>query len=343
MNLINRLIVINATCLLVSCATTYISNPWETPNRFIRIPVSEQAQFNASLRPCIEYARKTFAAANDRFQDGLPDRETFYAIVFNDQEGTSYIEVDSSDDDSIRGYVNLGNTIKGEVYEAGDSIVLAQSDLVDWSITYPDRPADGNLLSRYMLLKQDGLAMGNCDPAATELQQYRYFSVNYSFVPPGTDGWALVEPGEGDDVIMQEKDQDLDEVNTISSARYRIRSNNSDQQLIEQVRIFGNYGKQEGVRYNVVNHEADIYLKKETRCARAQHTVEDKQALLAKSGKRGFMIKDVQTLLCVHPVAKQLAVVLNYSHLHHPGKRDSEFFNKADKVFESLAFTMQYY
>jgi hypothetical protein len=320
-----------------------LSNPWETPNRYIRIPVSEQVQFNASLQPCIEHARKTFEEARYRFHDGLPEGGIFYAIVFNDQKGTSYIEVDSSDRGLIRGYVNFGNSIKGEVYDTGDYIILAQSDLVDWSITYLDRPADGNLLSKYILLKQDGLATGDCDPADTELQHYRYFSVNYSFVPPGTDGWELGEPGEGVDVIMEEKHEDLDEIYTISSARYRISSTNSDQQLIEQVRTFGNYGNEEGIRYNVVKLEADTYTKKGTRCARAQHTVEDKNAPLAKSGKRGLMIKDAQTLLCVHPVGKQVAVVLNYSHLHHPGKRDSEFINKANKVFESLAFTMQYY
>jgi hypothetical protein len=343
MNLIIRLIILSATCLLASCATPYLSNPWETPNRYIRIPLSEQAQFNASLQPCIEHARKTYAEANYRFQNGLPDGGNFYAIVFNDQEGTSYIEVDSSASGLIRGYVNFGNSIKGEVYAAGDSIILDQSDLIDWSITYPDRPADGNLLSKYILLKQDGLAAGDCDPTDIELQHYRYFSVNYSFAPPGTDSWELGEPGDGVDVMMQEKDEDLDEIYTISSARYRIPLTNSDQQLIKQVRTLWNYDDEAGVRYNVVKLEADTFTKKEARCARAQHTVEDKEALLAASGKRGLMITDVQTLLCVHPAVKQLAVVLNYSHLHHPGKRDSEFIIKADKVFESLAFTTQYY
>jgi len=343
MKLIIRLVIVSATCLLAACATPYLSNPWETPNRYIRIPISEQAQFNASLQPCIEHARKTFTDAKQRFQDGLPNGGNLYAIVFNDEEGTSYIEVDSADNDQIDGYVNFGNRIKGEAYAAGDSITLEQSELVDWSITYPDRPADGNLISKYMLLKQDGLAMGDCDPTDTELQHYRYFSVNYSFVPPGTDGWKLLEPGEGIDVIMQERDEALEVINTIDSARYRIRSKNSDQQLIDQVASFGNYGDQTGVRYKVVKLEAAIYSKKETRCARAQHTVEDKEALLAKSGRRGFMIRDVQTLLCVHPLAETIAVVLNYSHLHHPDKRDPEFVNKADKVFESLTFTMQYY
>jgi hypothetical protein len=341
MKLIIRLIILNTTCLLASCATPYSSNPWETPNRFIRISVSEQVQFNASLQPCIEHARKTFDEAKYRFQEGLPEGGVFYAIVFNDQKGTSYIEVDSSDSGLIRGYVNFGNSIQGKNYTTGGYIILAQSDLIDWSITYLDRPADGNLISKYMLLKQDGLATGDCDPADTELQHYRYFSVSYSFVPPGTDGWELVGPGERADMIMQEKDKSLDQINTIFSSRYRIPPNNSDQQLIEQVRAFGDYGNEEGVRYNVVKLEADTYTKKEARCARAQQIVEDKKALLAKSGKRGFMIRDVQTLLCVHPADKQVAVVLNYSHSHHPGKRDSEFINKANKVFESLAFTTQ--
>ena len=128
MNLIIRLIILNTICLLASCATPYLSNPWETPNRYFRIPVSEQVQFNASLQPCIEHARKTFEEARYRFHDGLPEGGTFYAIVFNDQKGTSYIEVDSSDSGLIRGYVNFGNSIKGEVYDTGDYIILAQSD-----------------------------------------------------------------------------------------------------------------------------------------------------------------------------------------------------------------------
>jgi hypothetical protein len=343
MNLIARLIILIATSLLASCATPYLSNPWETPNRYIRIPVNEQEQFNASFQPCIGHARKTFDEANNRFRDGLPDGGVFYAIVFNDQKGSSYIEVDSSDNGLIRGYVKFGNSIKGETYTTGNYIVLPQSDLIDWSITYLNRPADGNLLSKYILLKQDGLVKGDCDPVDAELQHYRYFSVSYSFIPPGTDGWKLGDPGEFRDMIMQEKDKDRDETNTITSSRHRIPSNISDQEMLVLVRRFGEYGSEEGVRFNLIKLEADAYTKPETRCARARHIVEDKEALFAKSGKRGFMIRDVETLLCVHPVGKQLAIVLNYSHLHHPGKRDAEFSNKADKVFESLAFTTRYH
>jgi hypothetical protein len=239
--------------------------------------------------------------------------------------------------------VNIGNSIKGEYYAAGDSIALSQSDLIDWSITYRNRSADGNLLGKYILLKQDGLATGDCDPASIEFQHYRYFSVSYSFIPPGTDGWQLGDPGEGKDMIMQEQFKDRDEINTITSSRHRIPSITSDEQLIELVSRFGVYDSEEGARYNVVKLEAATYTRQESRCARAQHIVEDKKALLANSGKRGFMIRDVETLLCVHPVSTQVAIVLNYSHLHRPGKRDPEFSNKADKVFKSLAFTTRYH
>lgn len=142
---------------------------------------------------------------------------------------------------------------------------------------------------------------------------------------------------------MQQIDKDQNEINTITSSRYKIPSVISDMQLIELVRNFGEYGNEEGVRYTVVKLEAATYASQETRCARAQYIVEDKEALLAKSGKRGFMIRDIETLLCIHPAGKQIAIVLNYSHLHRPGKRDSEFGNKADKVFASLAFTTRYH
>ena len=343
MNLITRLIILNVTCLLVSCATPYARNPWETPNRYIRIPVSEQAQFNAALQPCIEHARKTFDEANNRFRDGLPGGGVFYAIVYNDLKGSSYIEVDSSDSGEIRGYVNFGNRIKGENYAIGDHITLPQSDLIDWTITYHDRPADGNLLGKYILLKQDDLITADCDPADTALHHYRYFSVNYSFIPPGNDGWQLGDPGERRDMIMQERNKDRNEINTITSSRFGIPPTITNAQLIELIRKYGEYGSEEEARYKVVKLEADTYSKPGTHCVRAQHIVEDKKALQANTGKRGFMIRNVETLLCVHPAGEQIVVVLNYSHLHRPGKQDPEFSYKADKVFESLAFTTRYH
>jgi len=148
----------------------------------------------------------------------------------------------------------------------------------------------------------------------------------------------MIGPPPEAEIIFQQKDENLDEINTLSSAFYRLESNKSDQELVESARDLGRYGNEEGVRYNVVKLEAEIYPHRQARCARSLHIVEDKKALLSKSGKRGLMIRDVQSLVCIHPADDGVAIVLRYSHRHHPGKRDPGFTDKANRVFESLAF-----
>lgn len=63
---------------------------------------------------------------------------------------------------------------------------------------------------------------------------------------------------------------------------------------------------------------------------------------LLMSLKRVPMTREVQTLVCVHPYDKSIGIKLNYSHRYYPGNRDAEFFDRAKKVFESLAFTKSY-
>jgi hypothetical protein len=44
-------------------------------------------------------------------------------------------------------------------------------------------------------------------------------------------------------------------------------------------------------------------------------------------------------LICVHPAKEKMAVTLSYSHRYHTGHRDPEFIEKAETVFQSLAFS----
>jgi hypothetical protein len=73
-------------------------------------------------------------------------------------------------------------------------------------------------------------------------------------------------------------------------------------------------------------------------CAVSRQTVADRQAALADSGETGLLIRESRTLVCVHPVETDIAVVVNYSHRYLPGNRDPEFVSKADEVFASIAF-----
>jgi hypothetical protein len=334
-----RLTIVGVAFLVTSCATIPDHNPWEYPNRGYSVSSeTEQTQLLASFKPCNEHARDTFPEALHRYTTGLLEGAALIAVVYDDKKYTSQIRVDGAEGNLVHGRMSGRHIVKGRFYVANDKISVNKDDIVDWYVIHQNRPPEGNLIGKYLLLKQDGLAPGDCDPTDIEFQRYRYFSMSYSFVPPGTEGWELMGPWEGTEMSMQEKDENLDEINTLSSSLYRVTPNMSEQKLIESARNLGRHGDKEGDRYNVVNLKAEVYLHRQGRCARSSHVVEDKQALLEKSGKRGFMIRDVQSLVCVHPADEKVAVVIVYSHRHHRGKRDPEFENEASKVFESLAF-----
>lgn len=345
MKTVNQFLTASFACLIAACASipgTGSINPWEYPNRTFSIPVgSTQDRFIASLRPCTEYANATFPDALHRYESGQLKGAGFIIKVIDDEKFYAWIRVHVAEDDLIHGQIAGRHIIGGKPYAEGSRISVKKTDVVDWYIVHKDRPPEGNFIGKYMLLRQDGLAAGDCDPSDVEFQRYRYFSGSYSFVPPATEGWEMMGASPDADMIVQQirqKGDILEEINTLSSEVYRVTTSQTDRKLVESARNLGRYGDEEGVRYNVVKLEAEIYPHRQARCAKSLHIVEDHEALLSKSGKRGFMIRDVQSLVCIHPADDGVAVVLRYSHRHRPDKRDPGFNEEADKVFESLAF-----
>ena len=154
-------------------------------------------------------------------------------------------------------------------------------------------------------------------------------------------------PREGQDMVMLEKGVSPNELNTLSSTRYRFPLINSSQKLVDTTRGFMEYAPEDPDRYTLIEHEIVQYTKKAkmrsnfnslAMCVVSRQVIADKQALLLESGEQGTLIRETQTLVCVHPTERDRAVVLNYSHRYQPGKRDPEFTNKAQRVFESIAF-----
>jgi len=345
-----KFIAVGACCLLASCASipNETPSPWDFPSRGFDISSNaEQAHLVASMQPCIDYARDTLSEALNRFERGLPDGTDFRVIVFDDQKFNAQIRLWYIDDERLEGRITGLHKIKGRTYGPADIVSVDWADIVDWYIIYRDRPAEGNMIGKYLLLKQDGLATGACDPQDIEFQRFRFFARDYSFVPPGTDGWEMREPREGQDMLMLEKGVGPNELNTLSSARYQFPVIDSSQQLVDAIRGFTQYKAEDADRYELIEHEIEPFAKKQTTpitfnslalCAVSRQTVADRQALLAESGERGVMIRESRTLVCVHPSEKDMAVVLTYSHRYQPGNRDPGFIDKADRVFESIAF-----
>ena len=154
-------------------------------------------------------------------------------------------------------------------------------------------------------------------------------------------------PQEGQDMLMLEKGTSPNEVNTLSSTRYKFPLINSDQELVDTTRGFMEYVPEDPDRYTLIEHEIVPFKRKETipldfnrlaMCVVSRQVIADKQAVLLESGDIGALIRETQTLVCVHPTESDRAVVLNYSHRYQPGNRDSEFIGKTNRVFESIAF-----
>ena len=327
--------------LLQACTSTASpGNPWATPDRGYQISsAEEEAEFLAFMQPCIDHARETFPKAALRFKAGFPP-ETFFGVAARkDNKRHFFVEVNAVDGSRIRGRTLGAADVSGHHYASGDEYSLAMADIVDWLIIYPDRPEEGNLLGKYMLLRQDGLVSGPCNPQDSEIQKFRIFQENYSFVPPSDSDWSLHGRDVNAEVSLQKGGAGPNELNTIYAVRYKVPQFKTDQELVTKIMETEKKNLGDPNRYTLKEHTVTAYTEKETSCALSHQVIEDKEALLAKSGVRGPMIREILSLVCVHPREWNTAVTLVYSHRYQPGYRDPRFIDKANTVFQSLAFS----
>jgi hypothetical protein len=330
--------------LLQACATTSSNeNPWATPDRGFSVSSEkEKTELLAFMQPCVEPARETLPEVALRFKAGFPPETFFYVVARTDNEYNFFVEVKAIDGNRIHGRIQSAADVNGRHYASGDEYSLAIADTVDWLVIYPDRPEEGNLLGKYMLLLQDGLMFGPCNPQDSELQHFRLFRENYSFVPPSGAGWKLHGKYADSDVSLQKDGEGPNELNTIFAVRYKVPLFKTDQELVTKIMEAEKKNLGDPNRYTLKEHTVTAYTEKETRCALSHQVIEDKKALLAKSGERGPMIREILSLVCVHPREWDTAVNLTYSHRYQPGHRDSEFTDKANTIFNSLAFKTYY-
>ena len=333
------------TFALTACATpstTPPRNPWASPDREYNFSSQEtNADLNALMQPCIDHARETFPEAAVRFDAGLPPETLFVVVAFSDYGTTEYVFVDATDATQINGLMYRDSRVNGRRYDRGDRISLDITDVVDWLIQYPDRPEEGNLTGKYMLLRQDGLAHGACNPQDSEFQHFRFFAWEYSFVPPGVEGWEADGQTNDADMSMQEKGDSPNELNTLYANGYSAPAFATDQEFIDKIIEVEKKNLGDPARYTLFEHRVAAYTEHETRCVRSHQVIEDNQALLSKSGERGPMTREILSLACVHPRMNTMVVGITYSHRYQPGHRDPAFTEKADTVFKSLAFKIR--
>jgi hypothetical protein len=321
-------------CILIliqACATTSsIENPWISPDRGFSVSsVEEETELLAFMQPCVDHARETLPKVALRFKAGFSPETFFYVVARKDNKRHFILEVNAIDGSRIHGRTLSAADVNGLHYASGDEYSLAMTDIVDWIVIHPDRPEEGNLLGKYMLLLQDGLMSGPCNPQNSELQHFRLFRENYSFVPPRGAGWKLHGKYADSDVGLQKDGEGPNELNTIFAVRYKVPLFKTDQELVTKIMEAEKKNLGDPKRYRLKEHTVTAYTEKETRCTLSHQVIEDKKALLTKSGERGPMIREILSLVCVHPRERNTAVNLTYSHRYQPGYRDSEFILKS--------------
>lgn len=338
-----QLTFIGITLLTVSCAALPPGNPWQTPNRGHSTLDDGVAELNSLMQPCIKHARDTFPEATRRFKSGLPKGTEFAVIARNDQKANFFIRVNDVEDNQVHGMVaNRGSqSVNGRQYSSGQKVSIFSKDIVDWYIIKPDLPGDGNLLGKYLLLREDGLAPGACDPNHIEAQHSRIFRKYYSFVPPSGEGWQMQGVGKGLSVSMENVIGKPNQAYSFFTAHSKAQVYASAQSLANSTREMEKTNLEATDPVKILRHEVNLYEKKQAKCVRMHQLYEVDKRLPAGFGNQGPVTNEILTLKCIHPQSQNMAIWLVYSHLYEPGHRNPKFDDQAEKLFESLGFTGQ--
>ena len=338
-----RITIALVTVALTACATSPPENPWNTVNRGYSVASEEEAtELNALMQPCIDYARESFPKAANLFNAGLPPDTHFGVAGFSDAKRNFWVEVTGVEGDRIDGSISVEHVVvNGRDYTRGDKFGLTKAEIVDWLIVYPDRPEEGNWLGRYLLLRQDDLVSGACNPYDPEFQHFRFIAMEYSFVPPNPERWSVPKKkSERLDMQLEQYGEGPHEHNMMYSIHFKDPVFQTEQEMIDFLKA-GKDDFGDPDRYTLLKRDIEAYSGHQTKCVRSQQVVEDKQALLSdETRERGLMIVEHLQLVCIHPRIPTMAVGLTYVHAHQPDHRDPQVDEKVDAIFESLAFRM---
>jgi hypothetical protein len=317
--------------------------PFQTPNRGYGGEPGDLSgiELIALLAPCDDAARASFPEAVDRFHAGLPPGTDFLVVARDGPYQQYYVRVDQIVDDVIYGHMDSNVFVSGRGYAKGDSYNLSSSEIVDWLISYPDRPEEGNLAGKYIVRLDDGLVSGPCDAQHPELTRFRVYQPGYSFMPPVTEGWVLKEGDRNADVGSQRIDDSLDMIDTVFSDRMRVRKRSAGmtiQEFADYIEEIERENLGDPDRYTLLEHAVTPLTGQDKRCVTARQVIEDREAL-SPSGGRSLKIREIMELVCFHPGDDRTLVRLSYVHTHPVGQGRAEFQDQAFAMFDTLSFS----
>jgi uncharacterized protein YegJ (DUF2314 family) len=113
---------------------------------------AERDELERAIAPYIAQARKSYGDAKRRYLAGLPAGQRFSVVTKLQSPGRTeavFITVTAIKGNQIMGRID--SEIRGVAgYKAGESIILAESDIVDWVIIRPDGSEEGNFVGKFL-------------------------------------------------------------------------------------------------------------------------------------------------------------------------------------------------
>jgi hypothetical protein len=117
------------------------------------IAEQQQAAFEAAIAPYVAQAKQSYPSAKARFEEGLPEGQTFYMTTrLRDPAGRweqVFIQVHSIMDQTVIGEIASDvRFVSG--YEFGQEYSFDESEMIDWLITRPNGSEEGNVVGKFL-------------------------------------------------------------------------------------------------------------------------------------------------------------------------------------------------
>jgi hypothetical protein len=332
--------------LFVSAPVPAEENPWMTPNRStFPFSAAEYAQFDEMLQPCSEHAVATLPAAIERFAKADSRDSSFHIMVRRkrpeDRPPNFFITYRSHDGDTIEGKVaSEGVVVDGRRYRRGKKLAVDSAAVMDWVIIHPDRPEEGNLIGRYLLLRQDDLLDGPCDAAHPELLRARIFRETFSFAPPAGIDWILRGGLNDLELSLFKAGGTAADLHAIFVGRYAdCNACRSPDELVDKLATFVETGAAEQPQgFRLQDYRIAPFPSDRAVCAKLSFTSLAQGVQLAGGQVAEQVIREIAEIACVHPSNAAEGLTLGYIHHYVPGARDPDLDARMAALFASLAF-----
>jgi hypothetical protein len=133
-------------------------NPKLSPHAPQDVPVDARGKdkakkYQVAIAPYVEQGRKTYPEAKQRYLEGLPAGQNFFAVTnLRDGSGTVeqvFVAVAAINGDQITGRI-ASDIIAVKGFQYGDAHTFPEGDLIDWLITHPDGSEEGNVVGKFL-------------------------------------------------------------------------------------------------------------------------------------------------------------------------------------------------